>query len=358
MNRSDSLQIDGVMLNYFIGDPNLSSYSVVMLDEAHERSVNTDALFGILKCLLQRRLDLKVVVTSATLDCEKFSQYFNDAPILNVPGRVYPVEIIHSNNLRFGPTDTDQIVTATVSKVLEIHSEGAPGDILVFMPGQMEIDRVIEKIKDGIFAIRAAGQLDLYPCYASMPWETQQQIFNAAPIRGRKVVVATNIAETSVTIDGIVYVVDSGIGKVSTLNLNTGVVHLNTIRITKAQANQRSGRAGRTQPGKAYRLYSEADYEGFEESPTPEIQRLSVVDIAFKLLCIGITPEFKFMDPPSEEMMRAAVRTLQDLGAINENQQIDFIGVADEKISNGTRAFKNSGHVIPVALHRGSVKHC
>ncbi|XP_044447374.1 pre-mRNA-splicing factor ATP-dependent RNA helicase DEAH1-like, partial [Triticum aestivum] len=241
---------DGMLLREFLGEPDLAGYSVVMVDEAHERTLSTDILFGLVKDIARFRPDLKLLISSATLDAEKFSDYFDSAPIFKIPGRRYPgrrypVEVHYTK-----APEADYIDAAIVT-ILQIHVTQPPGDILVFLTGQEEIETVDEILKH---KTRGLGtkipELNICPIYANLPTELQAKIFETTPEGSRKVVLATNIAETSLTIDGIKYVIDPGFCKIKSYNPRTGMESLLINPISKASANQRAGRSGRTGPGK------------------------------------------------------------------------------------------------------------
>ncbi|CAG7838316.1 unnamed protein product, partial [Allacma fusca] len=310
---------DGVLLQELAMEPNIFSYSTIMLDEAHERTLNTDMLLGLLKSTTKRRPDLKVIITSATLDCSKFSKYFDNAPIFEIPGRTFPVDIIYMGN------PEPDYLTMCVSTIMRIHRYEKEGDILVFLGGQDEIERLC----DEVIIQDHKQELWVLPCYAALSMEDQNRVFEPIP-NGyiRKVVVATNIAETSLTIDGIVYVVDSGIVKQSDYDARKRLTTLNSRPITQAQAVQRAGRAGRTQPGKAFRLYSEDRYKKMPKAPIPEIQRSNLESTILLLAAHGVEDvfSFDFIDPPTRETIEESLIELKDLEAVDHLGRLTNLG--------------------------------
>lgn len=315
---------DGMLEREILVDPDMKRYSAIMLDEAHERTISTDVLFALLKKALKRRPDLKVIVTSATLDADKFSSYFNECPIFTIPGRTFPVEVLYSRE-----PESDYLDSALVT-VMQIHLTEPKGDILLFLTGQEEIDTACEILFERMKALGPnVPELLILPVYSQLPTEMQSRIFDPAPQGSRKVVIATNIAETSITIDEIYYVVDPGFVKQNAYDPKLGMDSLVVTPISQAQANQRAGRAGRTGPGKCFRLYTEAAYQS-EMLPTtiPEIQRQNLSHTILMLKAMGINDllHFDFMDPPPINTMLTALEELYALSALDDEGLLTRLG--------------------------------
>ncbi len=315
---------DGMLLREFLTEPDLGAYSALMIDEAHERTLHTDILFGLVKDIARFRPELKLLISSATMDAQKFAKYFDDAPIFNIPGRRYPVDI------HYTPQPEANYLAAAVTTIFQIHITQPKGDILVFLTGQEEIEAAELNLQETARKLGSkVPEMVICPIYANLPSELQSKIFEPTPPKARKVVLATNIAETSLTIDGIVYVIDPGFVKENVYNARTGMESLVITPCSRASANQRSGRAGRVAPGKCFRLYTKfAFHNELDDSTMPEIQRTNLNSVVLLLKSLGINDlmEFDFMDAPPAETLIRAFENLYALGALNDKGALTKLG--------------------------------
>ena len=322
-NTLVKLMTDGILLNEIASDRDLTRYDTLIIDEAHERSLNIDFILGYLKQLLPRRPDLKVIITSATIDPERFSAHFDNAPIVEVSGRTYPVEVRYrpiTDPEQRGTEDRDQI--QAISDAIDELSANGPGDILVFLSGEREI-------RDTADALKGRNHLDVLPLYGRLSAAEQHRVFEVPAnrtTRSRRVVLATNVAETSLTVPGIHYVVDPGTARISRYSVRTKVQRLPIEAISQASANQRKGRCGRVADGICVRLYSEDDFNSRPEYTDPEIQRTNLASVILQMAAarLGDVRKFPFVDPPDPRSITDGVRLLEELNAMKSDRLTEF----------------------------------
>ena len=322
------IMTDGILLQEMKLDPWLSKYSVIMVDEAHERSLNIDFVLGLLKRVLISRPDFKVIVSSATMNAEAFSRYFNNCPVVTIETQTFPVTMVYDVPM-IKPTTTTESgseallakIEQTVDRVLDNKEEG---DILIFLPGEKIIKDCVERLTYAHFH----SKIHIVPLYGRLPKEEQEKVFDSAPFGKKKVVISTNIAETSVTINGITTVIDSGLAKLNFYNPKTFTSSLIECPVSRASCNQRRGRAGRTCPGTCYRLYSRSDFNMRQEYTTEEIFRTDLSEVLLRMAELGITDfeGFDFISKPEHNNIVGAIETLQMLKALNPDRTLSPIG--------------------------------
>jgi ATP-dependent helicase HrpA len=316
------LMTDGILLAEAQGDPQLSDYDAIIIDEAHERSLNIDFLLGHLKGLLARRSDLKLIITSATIDTQMFSRHFNDAPIIEVSGRMYPVEVVYQSQDTASEEQGDlNYVDAAVQAAERIVYESNSGDVLIFMPGERDI-RETSDLLEG----RLGRDAEIIPLFGRLSSGDQQRVFS--PSSQRKIVIATNIAETSLTIPGIRYVIDAGLARISRYNPRTRTKRLPIEPVSQSSANQRKGRAGRVQDGVCIRLYSEEDFTARSAFTQPEIQRANLAEVILRMKAfrLGDIETFPFVQPPTPAAITSGYALLQELGALDAQRNLTPLG--------------------------------
>ncbi len=330
------LMTDGILLAETQGDRFLERYDAIIIDEAHERSLNIDFLLGYLRRLQGKRPDLKIIITSATIDAERFAEHFSDeagpAPIVNVEGRGYPVEMrylpweIVSQQGDEEGLSTYDLARHVIAGVEEVVREGR-GDALVFLPTERDIREVSHRLAGHFKRLGHGGSLELLPLYARLPQAEQQRIFNPTG-NGRRIVLATNVAESSLTVPRIHYVIDAGTARISRYSTRSKVQRLPIEAVSQASANQRAGRCGRIGPGVCVRLYSEEDFLSRPPFTTPEIRRTNLASVILqtKTLKLGPITEFPFLDPPRPEAIREGLKTLYEIGALGDREQLTEIG--------------------------------
>ncbi|XP_063658572.1 probable ATP-dependent RNA helicase DHX35 isoform X8 [Pan troglodytes] len=319
---------DGMLVREMMVDPLLTKYSVIMLDEAHERTLYTDIAIGLLKKIQKKRGDLRLIVASATLDADKFRNFFNQnetsdpardtCVILTVEGRTFPVDIFYLQS------PVPDYIKSTVETVVKIHQTEGDGDILAFLTGQEEVETVVSMLIEQARALARTGMkrhLRVLPMYAGLPSFEQMKVFERVSRSVRKVIVATNVAETSITISGIVYVIDCGFVKLRAYNPRTAIECLVVVPVSQASANQRAGRGGRSRSGKCYRLYTEEAFDKLPQSTIPEMQRSNLAPVILQLKALGIDNvlRFHFMSPPPAQSMVQALELLYALGGLDKD---------------------------------------
>ena len=320
-NTYIKLMTDGILLAETQDDPYLEQYDTIIIDEAHERSLNIDFLLGYLKQLLPKRPELKLIITSATIDPQRFSTHFNDAPMVMVSGRTYPVEVRYRPLQSDDPEEEDLLMEEGIlAAVDEVCREGR-GDVLVFLSGEREIREAAEALRK-----HHPAETEILPLYSRLNVDEQMKVFRAHG--RRRIVLTTNVAETSLTVPGIGYVVDTGYARISRYNARTKVQRLPIEAISRASAEQRKGRCGRIGPGVCVRLYGEEDFNQREEFTPPEILRthLASVILQMKALRLGEIQDFPFIEPPDYRQIRDGYQTLHELGAIDENNELTQLG--------------------------------
>ncbi|CAC5404664.1 DHX8 [Mytilus coruscus] len=305
---------DQMLLNLCLKDEKFSKYSCIIIDEAHERSIYTDLLLGMIKTSLTKRPELKVVITSATIEPEIFVNFFGTCPVLKIAGRMFPVDVIwpHENE---GDEDYER---AALKKTIYVHEKEQSGDILTFLTSPLEIEKCCNSFEK---AFQDTNNFICLPLHGRLQPQEQQKVFEPSPVGKRKIVFATNSAETSITIPGIKYVIDTGVAKEMLYDPKKNINALNVTNITRSSAEQRKGRAGRTESGKCYRLYTENTYNNMETNTKPEILRIHLGQALLKLYELGVNPlQFDFVQKPSQHLIDTAMETLELVGAVSQNK--------------------------------------
>ncbi len=322
------IMTDGILLQEMKLDPYMSKYSVIMVDEAHERSLNIDFVLGLLKRVLAVRKDFKVIVSSATMNAESFSKYFGGCPIVTIETQTFPVTMVYDPPAIAATTATENGCEALLSKIEKtvdrILDNKNQGDILIFLPGEKIIKDCMLRLYNAPFK----NKIHIIPLYGRLPKEEQEKVFSNAPFGKKKIVISTNIAETSVTINGITTVIDSGLAKLNFYSPKTFTSSLNETPVSRASCNQRRGRAGRTCEGTCYRLYSRKDFDERDEYTVEEIYRTDLSEVVLRMAELGITDfeSFDFISPPQHEGLVGAVHTLNMLKALETDGSLSSIG--------------------------------
>jgi ATP-dependent helicase HrpA len=337
------LMTDGILLAETQGDPELAQYDTLIVDEAHERSLNIDFLLGYVRQLLPRRPDLKLIVTSATLDADRFSRHFGGAPVIEVSGRLYPVEVRYRP---FDPEDDERELGDAIVDAVDEAARHGPGDVLVFLPGEREIREAAEALRK-----HHPPQTEILPLYARLSAQEQERVFKGHS--GRRIVLATNVAETSLTVPGVRYVVDPGLARVKRYSYRSKVEQLQVERISQAAAQQRAGRCGRVAAGLCIRLYDEEDFGKRPAYTDPEVLRssLAAVILRMKALGLGAVEDFPFIDPPAPRAIADGYALLQELGAVDEARALTDIGRSLAKLPVDPRI----GRMVLAAKEEGSL---
>ena len=322
------IMTDGILLQEMKLDPWMTKYSVVMVDEAHERSLNIDFVLGLLKRVLAARSDFKVIVSSATMNAEAFSNYFGGCPIVTIDTQIFPVTMVYDPPVIPASTLTDSSCDALLTKIEQtmdrVLDNKEDGSILIFLPGEKIIKDCVERLSNAPFH----SKIHIVPLYGRLPKEDQEKVFNSPPFGKKKVVISTNIAETSVTINGVTTVIDSGLAKLNFYSPRTFTSSLIETPVSKASCNQRRGRAGRTCPGTCYRLYPRKDFDTRQEYTTEEIYRTDLSEVVLRMAELGITDfdKFDFISPPQKEGLTGAVQTLNLLKALEKDGSLSATG--------------------------------
>jgi ATP-dependent helicase HrpA len=315
------LMTDGILLAEAQADRFLNAYDTIIIDEAHERSLNIDFLLGQLKNLLPRRPELKLIITSATIDPQRFSKHFGDAPVLEISGRTYPVEVRYAAPEPTDPDSQDIVLEEAIVRAADELAREGPGDMLVFLAGEREIRETAELLRK-----HHPPQTQILPLFSRLSADEQMRVFQ--PHSQRRIVLATNVAETSLTVPGIRYVIDPGTARISRYSARSKVQRLPIEKISQASADQRKGRCGRVGPGICVRLYSEEDFAERPRFTEPEVQRtnLAAVILQMKAFGLGNVQDFPFIDPPDYRAVRDGFATLHELGAIDERNELTHLG--------------------------------